>query len=197
VGQSDAASHIGQRRLAGRLQHAAGEQPAAQPYWVYLEQPGHPVGQSGGVGVQPLGAVEQMLHRVVGRVTDVRLRVDDQPGLPLRGQHVASMQVGDQQHRQVGFGRQRAEQGHPGARQPRVDEVRVGGGLLLELGRPLVGHVAQRPERCRRWRKDPQPAQQTGDHLVLLRLRPDGQGRAGSTPLEQQRDGAGRALGRV
>ena len=97
-----ATGDVDQRRVVERLEHAAGEQPPAQPHRVHLEQPGHPLRQEAGSVAQPLGTVEQVLDRVVGRVADVGLGVDDQPGLPLSGQDVARVQVGEQEHFPVG-----------------------------------------------------------------------------------------------
>ena len=51
------------------------------------------------VGRQARRVVEQVLQRVVVRVADVRLGVDDQPRLALGGEDVAGVQVGGEQPR--------------------------------------------------------------------------------------------------
>ena len=90
------------RRAAGQLGASCTQRAKSQRRSrtaVQPEQAGHPPGQSGRVGLQPLRAVEQVLQRVVRGVADVRLRVDEQPRPRSRGQHVARVQVGGQQHR--------------------------------------------------------------------------------------------------
>ena len=72
-----------QRGLVERLLHAPSEQPLGHALAVELEQVGQPAGQTERVAGQALVAVEQVLKHVVGRVTHVRLGIDDEPRLTL------------------------------------------------------------------------------------------------------------------
>ena len=82
------------------------------------EQVGHAPGEGAGVCVQALVAVEEVLKRVVGRVADVRLGIDHEPGFTLRGEHVLRVEVGAQQDVPVGSRRQRAKQCDPSRARP-------------------------------------------------------------------------------
>ena len=84
------------------------------------------------------GAVQQVLHRVVRRVADVRLGVDHQPRLPPGRQHVARVQVGEQQHLALGGARQAAPQLETG---PGNAGVEAAPRVLLVLLRPLLAHL--------------------------------------------------------
>ena len=148
LGEPGPGQSIGIRRAVSasggqseRLLHAAGEQPSPQPHRIQPAQAGHPPGQPGRVGVEPLLAVEQVLQRVVRRVTDVGLGVDDQPRLPLGGQHIARVQIGGQQHLPVGAGRHGPEQRDARPGQAWVDQP----GAAVEPDGELVGpgsHIA-------------------------------------------------------
>jgi len=106
------------------------------------------VGDPGRVGGEAV-AVEHVLHGVVGGVAEVRLRVDHQPGLPLRGENVAGVEVGTQQCLAVGSGRQGAPQVDAGAGETGIEHPGRRGEALTELGSPGVAHGLQRPEPAR------------------------------------------------
>lgn len=105
----DAACNIGKAGPASGLLNTAGEQPQEQPLGVQAEQVSHLVGETSGICCQALVAVEHVLEHVVGGITGIRLGIDDQPWLPLSGQHVARVQVGAQHHVALGSGGQLAE----------------------------------------------------------------------------------------
>ena len=106
-----------------------------------------------------------MTEHVVGGVAQVGLRVDPQPPLSLRSQHVVGVQVGPKQHLARGVARQLPEQLDTGSGQTGV-QIR-GGGLDVELVRPLLAHVPQRKKRSTaRWFY-PQAAEEAGDDNVL------------------------------
>ena len=177
------------------LLDAAGEQPPPQPLGVQVQQGGHPVGQPARVGGQPALAVEQVLQHVVGRVADVRVGVDQQPRPAARGQHVARVQVDDQQQLRLGVPGQAAEQlPCPARASPGSSTLRPGRVAGLELVGPGVAQLDQRAERVTGRGFVPQLAQQPGHHLVLLGL-------AGAMPTARCRAGrvpaAARCCGRT
>jgi hypothetical protein len=78
-----------------------------------------------GVAVQALVAVEDVLERVVGRVADVGLGIDDEPGFALGGQYVAgvrSVHNNADRSAEAGNARNNAtpSRARPGSRSPRV-----------------------------------------------------------------------------
>jgi len=97
VGQSLQRQVLGHHLQAGiieRLLNAAGEEPLAEPPGVEIEQVRHPLSEACGIDEEAVQMVEHVLERVVGRVADVRFRIDGQPGLSLGGQHVVRVEVG-------------------------------------------------------------------------------------------------------
>lgn len=80
--------------VVSRLRRSTREDPQAHALAIDFEQIGEPTECSVRIGGESGRAVEEMLCRVVGRVAGERLRVDRQPGLAFRSQHVACMQVG-------------------------------------------------------------------------------------------------------
>jgi hypothetical protein len=80
--------------------------------------------------------VEQVLGRIVGGISDERLRIDDQPRLTLCSNYIACVQVGRQQRAFGCSARQLLKQLQTFADQPHI-------GPLLDLGQRLV-----RPKLC-------------------------------------------------
>ena len=120
---------------------ASREQPEEEALLVEAEKPGHSESQPTRVGLQSLITVEHVLERVVGRITDVRLGIDDEPRFSYRRQDVPGVEVGAQQHLTFGGGGQGAEQFDAFPSEARVEIPASGRDLLRELVGPLLAHV--------------------------------------------------------
>ncbi len=99
------------------------------------------------VRAQPILAVQQVLQPVIGGVTDVGLRVNHQPRLPLGSQHVLGVQIGAQQHPAFRSRRERAEQRRALLGQTRINGPVTTCHLQLELISPAIAHQLQRRKR--------------------------------------------------
>src|SRR5207302_9237331 len=97
-----------------------------------------------------------MLQRVVRRVTEIGLRIDQQPGSALRRQHVLGMQVGAEQRRTVRGRRESPEKGYSLASDTRIQPELPTVDLLFEFIRPLIAHRLERSKPVPRWRIPPQ-----------------------------------------
>jgi hypothetical protein len=62
------------------------------------KQVGHAAHCAVRVSSQSLIAVEEKLRRIVGRVTNEWLWIDNEPRFPLRSKDVACVQIGSKQH---------------------------------------------------------------------------------------------------
>jgi hypothetical protein len=102
-----------------RLLYTSGEEPLLEALLVEVEERGHPLGEADGVR-EAIREVEHVLQRVIGRVANVGLRIDDQPGLAPGSQDVLWVQVGTQQRGVLGVARQTPEQLDAGPGESRV-----------------------------------------------------------------------------
>src|SRR5437773_160131 len=111
-----------------------------------------------------------MLKRVVRRVPDVGLRIDEEPRLPFRGEHILSVKVGAEQRLAVRRRRKAAEEAYAFPSQAGIQAALSSCEFHLELIRPLVAHSLQRTEGMLRWGRNPSPSKQVGDDHVLFFL---------------------------
>src|SRR5690606_16269762 len=95
-------------------------------------------------------------------VRDARWRPGGRRPPAGRAGRSTGVQIGTPQHLPVGGGGQAAEQFHPDPGQTWVQGLTGGAMAPLELGRPLLTHGLQRPERETVDRGGPQLAQQAG-----------------------------------
>ncbi len=172
-----------------RFRNGPGEQPGVDAFRIDVEEAGESADRLRGSCGHAVQAVEQVLGRVVGGIADERLGVDGQPRLPLRSQHVAGMQVGEQQNLPVGRARQLVEQSGRRPDQALVDAV---GEAIREPGEarppPRRDERLQRPERMTLRGRAPQTVEQTGDDLVLCGfVHGVGQSGAGLAAFQEQR----------
>ena len=142
------------------------------------------------IGLQRLVAVQQVLQHVVVRIADVGLGVDEQPRATLRGQHVAGVQIGEQQH----VGSPVRDSSRNSARPSRASPASSRRGSAASAGfgeaHPLVRHGRQRTERVVGRQVDgPDRPQQVGDDDVLLGLGTSAQLGPWTAPLEEHRRG--------
>ena len=95
------------------------------------------------VRMQSRFAIVEMLNQVIGCITDERLRVDHQPGLPLGLQNISSVKVGGEQSVCRLWLRERLEQPQSFAYQPGIGPVLS---LSQRFIAPTFQHVRQVPE---------------------------------------------------
>jgi len=86
-----------------------------------------------------------MLQPVVGRVADVGLGIDDQPGFPLRSEDVVGMQIGAQQNRTIRGRRQGSKECEAGSDEAWVESAGGGRELRLALTRVEPDGALPRP----------------------------------------------------
>ena len=125
-----------------------------------------------------------MLRRVVGRIADERLRIDREPRLAPGAEHVAGVQVRREQDVTGGCARQLLEQAQAFAHEP---DVASRGAEARPASRSLQAAVITDSglNSVRLGHAAPEPAEQAGDHDVLLRLGELAQHRARLTALEE------------
>ena len=133
--------------VLARCRGSAGERPQAKAFVVHAEEVRKAADGPVRIGAQPRIAVQQVLGRVVCRIADKRLRVDDEPRLAPRTKDVACVQIGRQQH----VGRRTLRQFFEEA-QTLADKARVGPVFRLSqrLVAPVRGHLRQRSKAVRR-----------------------------------------------
>jgi hypothetical protein len=166
-----------------RFGGGAGECPEPHAVRIDVHEIGDPVDGRARVRPKARQVVAKMLRRVVRGIADERLRVDHQPRLALRAQHVAGMEIGGEQRVVRGPVEQRIECVQARAHEARVRPLRSGRVRFLH---PMRDHGRQRPEPVRSARDAPHAPEQGGDDRVLLDLRQDAQRRAGFAALQQQ-----------
>ena len=130
-----------------RLLNTPSEEPEQQSAGVEFEQAREMPCQAGRIMDQSLSAVEKVLERVLGRVTDIGLRVDDERWLALGREHVASMEIGAQQHRAFFVSGKRSEGGGASASKTKIEIHLPRAELALELVSPGIAHRRQWPDQ--------------------------------------------------
>ena len=137
-GRQDPAT--GPARPPGGLDHAAGLTARPEPLGSTSQRPDIRSARPAGPP-EAAGAVEQVLQRVVRRVAEVRLGVDTSQA-PAGRQHVARVQVGEQQHLVLGGARQLRQSSRPARATP----------VELAAGPRVRAHCSQYPRRAVRTR---------------------------------------------
>ena len=82
--------------IVPRLRRCASKRPQSDAFVIDAKQVRKASDHSVGVRTQSRRAIEQVLRRVVGGISDEGLWVDDEPGLAFRSEAVACVQVGSQ-----------------------------------------------------------------------------------------------------
>ena len=72
--------------------------PQPNPLVIDAEELGHSPDNCVRIRAEPHGTVQQVLSRVIRGIADERLRIDDEPRLPLRAKDVARVEVRHQQN---------------------------------------------------------------------------------------------------
>ena len=80
--------------IVARLRRTTGKRPQSNALAIHAEQVRDAADRPARVRAQSRITIKQVLRRIVGRIPDEWLRVDDQPRLPLRPKHIACVQIG-------------------------------------------------------------------------------------------------------